>query len=171
MLRAVKAGVDSIEHGTYMDDEVMTEMKKRGTWLVPTISAGKFVAEKAKVDGYYPEVVRPKAAAIGPQIQSTFAKAWKAGVKIAFGTDSSVLPHGQNMGEFTYMVEAGMPPMAAIQSATINAAQLLRQERELGSLAVGKLADVVAVEGDPLKDIHAMNNLRFVMKDGVVIKQ
>ncbi len=171
MLRAVKAGVDSIEHGTYMDDEVIAEMKKRGTWFVPTISAGKFVAEKSKVEGYYPDVVRPKAAAIGPQIQNTFAKAWKAGVKIAFGTDSSVLPHGQNMGEFIYMVEAGMPTMAALQSATVNAAKLLRQDADLGSIAAGKFADLIAVDGDPVADIQAMTRLKFVMKDGVVYRK
>ncbi len=115
MLRAVKAGVHSIEHGTFMTDDVMTAMKEHGTYYVATISAGKFVAEKAKVDGYFPEVVRPKAAAIGPQIQATFAKALKAGVKIAFGTDQGVAPHGDNGLEFVYMVEAGMPAMAAIK--------------------------------------------------------
>ena len=106
MLRAVRAGVDSIEHGTYMSDEVMAAMKERGTYYVPTISAGRFVAEKSKVDGYFPAVVRPKAAAIGPQIQETFARAYKAGVKIAFGTDQGVAPHGDNGWEFVYMVEA-----------------------------------------------------------------
>ncbi|MDM4765795.1 amidohydrolase family protein [Pelomonas sp. SE-A7] len=168
MLRAVKAGVDSIEHGTFMDDEVMREMKARGTWYVPTISAGKFVAEKAKIDGYYSELVRPKAAAIGPQIQSTFAKAYKAGIKIAFGTDAAVAPHGSNAKEFVYMVEAGMSPMDAIRSATINAAQLLRQADQLGSIAPGKLADLVAVPGDPLSDISQMLKVDFVMKDGLL---
>ncbi|MCE9619661.1 MAG: amidohydrolase family protein [Planctomycetes bacterium] len=170
MLRAVKAGVDSIEHGTFMDDEVIEEMKKRGTWYVPTISAGKFVAEKAKQEGYFPAVVRPKAAAIGAEIQKTFAKAYKSGVKIAFGTDSGVGPHGSNAEEFVYMVEAGMTPMDAIKSATINAATLLRQEKELGSISPGKLADVVAVKGDPLHDITLMRHVDFVMKDGVACK-
>ena len=170
MLRAVKAGVDSIEHGTYMDDEVMAAMKQHGTWYVPTISAGKFVAEKAQIDGYLPEVVRPKAATIGVLIQNTFARAYKAGVKIAFGTDTGVGPHGSNAGEFVYMVEAGMPAMAAIQSATINAAQLLRQSQDLGSINAGKLADIVAVKGDPLKDVKLLTQIGFVMKDGVVAK-
>jgi len=171
MLRAIKAGVDSVEHGTYMDDEVIKEMKKRGTWYVPTISAGKFVSEKAKIDGYFPEVVRPKAAAIGVEIQKTFAKAYKAGVKIAFGTDAGVGPHGSNAEEFVYMVEAGMTPMDAIKSATINAATLLRQEKELGSIKAGKLADIVAVKGDPLQDIKLLKQVGFVMKDGVIYKQ
>ncbi len=171
MLRAVKAGVDSVEHGTYMDDEVITEMKKRGTWYVPTISAGKFVSEKAKIDGYFPDVVRPKAAAIGVEIQKTFAKAYKAGVKIAFGTDAGVGPHGSNAEEFVYMVEAGMTPMDAIKSATINAATLLRQEKELGSIKAGKLADIVAVKGDPLQDITLLKQVSFVMKDGAAYRQ
>ena len=171
MLRAVKAGVHSIEHGTYMSDEVMAAMKERGTYFVPTISAGKFVAEKSKIDGYFPEIVRPKAAAIGPQIQATFAKAWKAGVKIAFGTDQGVAPHGDNGLEFVYMVEAGMPPMAAIKSATSVNAELLGMEKDLGTVEAGKLADLVAVPGDPLFDITAMTKVSFVMKNGVVYKR
>lgn len=167
MLRAVRAGVDSIEHGTYMDDEVMAEMKRRGTWYVPTISAGRFVADKARIDGYLPPVVRPKAAAIGAAIQQTFARAWKAGIKIAFGTDAGVGPHGSNAAEFGYMVEAGMPAMEAIRAATLHAAELLRQREQLGSIAPGKLADIVAVQGDPLRDIGLMQKIGFVMKDGV----
>lgn len=168
MLRAVRAGVHSIEHGTYMSDEVMAAMKQHGTYYVPTISAGKFVAEKSKIDGYFPEVVRPKAAAIGPQIQETFARAWKAGVKIAFGTDQGVAPHGDNALEFAYMVEAGMPPMAAIQSATLVGATLLGLETDLGTVEAGKIADLVAVPGDPLADIAVMSRVSFVMKGGVV---
>jgi imidazolonepropionase-like amidohydrolase len=171
MLRAVEAGVHSIEHGTYMSDEVMAAMKERGTYYVPTISAGRFVAEKSKIDGYFPDVVRPKAAAIGPQIQSTFAKAWKAGVKIAFGTDQGVAPHGDNGLEFVYMVDAGMPPMAAIKSATSVGAELLGMEKDLGTVDAGKLADLVAVPGDPLFDITAMTKVAFVMKNGVVYKR
>ena len=171
MLRAVKAGVHSIEHGTYMSDEVMAAMKERGTYFVPTISAGKFVAEKSTIDGYFPEIVRPKAAAIGPQIQSTFARAWKAGVKIAFGTDQGVAPHGDNGLEFVYMVEAGMPPMAAIKSATSVGAELLGMEKDLGTIEAGKLADLVAVPGDPLFDITAMSKVSFVMRNGVVYKR
>jgi imidazolonepropionase-like amidohydrolase len=168
MKRAVQAGVHSIEHGTYMDEEVMRLMKERGTWYVPTISAGKFVAEKSAVDGYFPEIVRPKAAAIGPQIAESFARAHAAGVKIAFGTDSSVSPHGNNAREFVYMVEGGMSPMQAIRSATLDAALLLGVEDRLGSLEPGKLADVVAVAGDPLQDVATLGEVKFVMKEGVV---
>ncbi len=171
MLRAVRAGVDSIEHGTYMTDEVMAAMKEKGTYYVPTISAGRFVAEKARIDGYFPEVVRPKAAAIGPQIQDTFARAYKAGVKIAFGTDQGVAPHGDNGWEFVYMVEAGMPPMAAIKSATLEASRLVGLEKDLGTVEPGKIADLVAVAGDPLADIRAMTRVSFVMKEGVVHRQ
>ncbi len=171
MKRAIRAGVDSIEHGTYMDDEAMNLMKERGTWYVPTIIAGRYTADKAKEPGYYPEVVRPKAAAIGPLIQSTFAKAYKAGVKIAFGTDAGVFPHGENAQEFIYMVEGGMPPMKAIQAATIQAARLIKKEAELGSVEKGKAADLIAVKGDPLADIAALKNVDFVMKAGVVFKQ
>ena len=107
MRRAIEGGVTSIEHGTYMDEEIFELMKKHGTWYVPTISAGRFVAEKSKVPGYFPEIVRPKAAKIGAQIQDTFGKAWRAGVKIGFGTDQGVAPHGDNAREFGYMVETG----------------------------------------------------------------
>ena len=143
-------------------------MKQRGTWYVPTISAGKWVAELSEQDGKLPAVVRPKAAAIGPQIQDTFARAWDAGVKIAFGTDAGVSPHGTNAREFRYMVEAGMPPMEAIKAATVNAAALLRVSDELGSIAPGRYADIVAVAGDPLKDITVLENMAFVMKGGEV---
>ena len=171
MQRAIRAGVDSIEHGTFMDASTMRLMKKQGTYYVPTIIAGKFVAEKAKIDGFFSELVRPKALAIGPQIQDTFARAYKAGVNIAFGTDSGVSPHGDNWREFVYMVEAGMPAMAAIQSATIVAAELSGTTGTLGSLEPGKLADVIAVVGNPLQDITVMGDVGFVMKDGVVIKR
>ncbi|MEP1742193.1 MAG: amidohydrolase family protein [Kangiellaceae bacterium] len=171
MKRAVMAGVDSVEHGTYMTDEVMRLMKKKGTYYVPTITAGKWVAEKAAIDGYYPAIVQPKAAAIGPLIQETFGRAYKKGVKIAFGTDAAVFPHGLNGREFKYMVEAGMPAIETIQSATLNTAKLLRIEDKLGSIKVGKLADLVAVDGDPLKDISLMETISFVMKDGVIYKQ
>ncbi len=171
MLRAVRAGVHSIEHGTYMTDEVMKAMKEKGTYYVPTISAGKFVAEKAKIDGYFPAVVRPKAAAIGPQIQDTFGRALRAGVKIAFGTDQGVAPHGDNGKEFVFMVEAGMTPMAAIKSATAEASKLVSLEKELGTVEAGKLADLVAVPGDPIADINVMTRVSFVMKAGVVHKR
>jgi len=170
MKRAVLAGVDSIEHGTYMTDEVIELMREKGTYWVPTNMAGEWVAEKAKERGYFPEIVRPKAAAIGPAIRETFRKAHAAGVKIAFGTDSGVSAHGDNAREFELMVEGGMPPMKAIQSATRVAAQLLRVEDRLGTIEEKKLADVIAVEGNPLEDIRAMHKVVFVMKEGVVFK-
>ncbi len=171
MKRAVLAGVASIEHGTYMSDEVMKLMKDRGTWYVPTILAGKWVAEKAEIEGFFPELVRPKAAAIGPVIQDTFRRAYDAGVPIVFGTDTGVSPHGDNAREFGLMVEAGMPPMEAIRSATSVAAEFLGIEERYGSLEAGKQADVVAVPGNPLDDIHVMENVAFVMKAGTIYKQ
>ena len=171
MKRAVLAGVNSVEHGTYMTDEIMELMKERGTYWVPTNMAGEWVSKKAEEPGYFPEIVRPKAAAIGPAIRQTFSKAYKAGVKIAFGTDSGVSPHGENAHEFELMVEGGMPPMKAIQSATLEGARLLRVEEKLGTLEATKLADVIAVQGNPLDDISAMRNVVFVMKEGEVFKQ
>lgn len=171
MKRAVLAGVNSVEHGTYMTDEIMELMKERGTYWVPTNMAGEWVAKKAEEPGYFPEIVRPKAAAIGPAIRQTFSKAYKAGVKIAFGTDSGVSPHGENAHEFELMVEGGMPPMKAIQSATLEGARLLRVEEKLGTLEATKLADVIAVQGNPLDDISVMRNVVFVMKEGEVFKQ
>jgi len=171
MKRAVLAGVDSIEHGTYMTDEVMQLMKERGTYLVPTISAGIWVAEKSQVDGFFPDIVRPKAAAIGPVARQMFARAVKGGVKIAFGTDSGVSPHGENAQEFQWMVEGGMAPMRAIQCATLEAARLLKIDDRLGTLEPGKLADVVAVTGNPIEDITATRDVVFVMKEGVVYRK
>jgi len=171
MKRAIRAGVNSIEHGTFMDDEAIELFKKHGTWYVPTITAGKAVGDSAKIPGYYPPVVVPKALETGPQIQKTFAKAYKAGVKIAFGTDAGVYKHGMNWLEFGYMIEAGMTPMDAIRSATISAADLLGEKDKLGSIEAGKLADIVAVDGDPLKDAKSFGKVVFVMKDGMVYKQ
>ncbi len=170
MKRAVLAGVASIEHGTFMSDEVIALMKERGTYYVSTISAGRFVAEKSKIDGYFPPVVRPKAATIGPLIQATFQRAYQSGVKIAFGTDQGVAPHGENALEFVYMVEAGMPPIEAIRSATLDAATLLGIEKDLGTVEPGKLADLVAVPGDLLADIRLVTKVNFVMKGGTVHK-
>jgi imidazolonepropionase-like amidohydrolase len=170
MKRAVLGGVTSIEHGTYMNDEVMSLMKQKGTWYVPTIYAGRFVADKAKVEGYFPEIVRPKAIRVGAQIQETAGKAYKHGVKIAFGTDMGVGPHGDNAREFIYMVEAGMPASFALQAATINAAQVLGVDDQ-GVIEAGKRADVVAVPGNPLEDINVVMNVDFVMKDGTVYKR
>ena len=170
MERAIKAGEDSIEHGTFMDKETFALMRKHGTYYVATISAGKWAAEKAAINGFFPELVRPKAANIGKLIQQTFGEAYKAGVKIAFGTDAGVFPHGDNWREFVYMTEAGMPAMAAIQSATIEGARLLGVEAELGSIKAGKIADIIAVSGNPLQDISAMGDVSFVMKAGTVYK-
>ncbi len=169
--RAVVGGVDSIEHGTFMDDADMKLMKERGTWYVPTIIAGKYVEEKANIPGYYPPQVAAKAKLVGPIIQGTAGKAYKAGVKIAFGTDAGVYPHGQNAKEFKYMVDAGMPPMFAIQAATTHAAQLLKHEKEIGSIAPGKFADVIAVNGNPLDDVTLLQHVEFVMKEGKVYKE
>ena len=168
--RAVIGGVDSIEHGTFMDADDMKLMVEHGTYYVPTIIAGDFVARQAKVPGYYPATIARKAQEIGPLIQATAGRAYKAHVKIAFGTDAAVYPHGQNAHEFELMVGAGMPPMFCIQAATVNAATLLRHEKELGSVAAGKIADVVAVPGNPIDDISVMKKVSFVMKDGVVYK-
>jgi imidazolonepropionase-like amidohydrolase len=168
--RAVLAGVDSIEHGTFMTDETIALMLEKGTYWVPTNMAGEWVAQKSKEPGYFPEIVRPKAAAIGPAIRETFRKAHAAGVKIAFGTDSGVSPHGENAHEFELMVEGGMPPMKAIQAATLTAARLLKIDDRLGTIEEQKLADIVAVEGNPLEDISVMHKVVFVMKEGVVFK-
>lgn len=170
MKRAVLGGVTTIEHGTYMNDEIMTLMKQKGTWYVPTIAAGRFVADKAKIDGYFPDVIRPKAARIGALIQTTASKAYKAGVKIAFGTDSGVSPHGENAREFIYMVEAGMPAAYALQSATLLAAEVLGVDDQ-GVIESGKRADIVAVPGNPIDDIGTVMNVDFVMKDGTIYKR
>lgn len=169
MYRAVAGGVTSIEHGSYMSERVMALMKQKGTWYVPTIHAGRFVAEKAKIDGYYPEIVRPKAARIGAMIQDTAAKAYRNGVKIAFGTDMGVGPHGDNAKEFLYMVEAGMPASYALQAATVHAAEVLGVDDQ-GVVEAGKRADIIAMPGDPVADISNVLKVDFVMKDGVVYK-
>ena len=166
MKRAVLAGVDSVEHGTFMTEEIMDLMISKGTYYVPTISAGEFVAAKSKIDNYFPEIVRPKAASVGPQIGATFKKAHERGVKIAFGTDAGVQPHGTNSDEFVYMVQYGMSPMKAIKSATINTAMLLGINDDLGSIDIGKTADIIAVKGNPILDIENIKNIRFVMKEG-----
>jgi len=171
MKRAVVAGIHSIEHGTFMDKEVMDLMIKNGTYYVPTISAGHFVAQKAKEPGFYPSIIVPKALAIGPQIQETFEKAYKYGVKIAFGTDSGVSYHGDNAKEFELMVEAGMSPIDAIHSATVTSAQLLRISDSVGTLEAGKWADIVAVSENPLQNIKILQDVSFVMKGVKIFKQ
>jgi len=171
MKRAILGGVKTIEHGTYMSDETMELMKKHDAYLVPTITAGKEVEEKAKIKGFYPAIVVPKALAVGPQIQGTFARAYKKGVGIAFGTDAGVFKHGNSGKEFGYMVEAGMPAMEAIQSATITNAKILLMQKEIGQIKKGFLADIIAVNDDPTKEISTMENVIFVMKDGKVYKK
>jgi imidazolonepropionase-like amidohydrolase len=168
--RAIRAGVTSIEHGTFMDDEAIGLFKKYGVWYVPTIIAGKSVADSARKPGYFPAVIAGKALLVGPVIQGTFAKAYKAGVKIAFGTDAGVYAHGKNWMEFVYMTEVGMPALEAIKCATVNASELIGVSDKVGTITKGKFADIVAVEGDPTTDIHAMGAMKFVMKDGVVYK-
>ncbi len=169
--RAILGGVTSIEHGTFMNDEDMELAKKYGTYLVPTIIAGKSVADSAKVPGYFPPVIARKAMQVGTQIQQNFAKAYKSGVKIAFGTDAGVYAHGKNYLEFGYMVEAGMPPMEAIKAATTSAADLLGIADKTGSIGKGKSADIIAVDGDPISDIKVMKNVTFVMKEGKIYTQ
>jgi imidazolonepropionase-like amidohydrolase len=168
--RSVIAGVDSVEHGTFMDEQDIALMKQHGTFYCPTVYTGQFVAEQAK-KGAYPPTVAAKALAIGPQILNTVSRAYKGGVKFAYGTDAGVYPHGQNWEDFIYLVQAGLPPAYTLQMATINAAQLLGHDDELGSVTAGKFADLVAVPGNPLDDIHVMSQVSFVMKAGVVYKR
>jgi imidazolonepropionase-like amidohydrolase len=169
--RAVIGGVDSVEHASFMNEEDMRLMKERGTWYVPTLTAGDAAAQKAKIPGYYPPQVAAKAAAIGPQLLGTARRAYKAGLKIAFGTDAGVYPHGENARELELMVQAGMPPMFVIQAATTHAAELLKHDKDLGSIMAGKLADLVAVPANPLDDVSVLKRVGFIMKDGVVYKQ
>jgi len=171
MQRAVIGGVTTIEHGTKMSTKTMDLMKQYGTYFVPTITAGKAVAENAKIEGFYPEIIVPKALEIGPKIQSTFAKAYKRGVPIAFGTDAGVFPHGLNAKEFGYMVEVGMPEMEAIQSATITNAKVLGLADQLGQIKTDYIADIVATDSNPIDDISAMERIDFVMKAGKIYKK
>ncbi len=169
--RALIGGVSSIEHGTYMDDEDIALFRKTGAYYVPTVAAGQWVAEKSKLESFFPPQVRLKAATIGPRIQSTLNRAYKAGVKIAFGTDTGVSAHGDNAQEFALMVGAGMPAIEAIRAATVNAADLLGKPAELGQVDKGYAADLIAVQGDPLADVNQLRDVRFVMKAGVVYKK
>ena len=171
MQRAIRAGVRTIDHGTLMSQETMEMMIEHDTYYVPTITAGREVADLAEVEGYYPEVVVPKARELGPHIQDTFGEAWRAGVPIAFGTDAGVFPHGENAREFQYMVETGYDPMDAIQAATSVNAHVLRMDEEIGAVEPGLRADLVAVDGDPLADIAVLHDITFVMKDGVVHRE
>lgn len=171
MQRAIRGGVKTIEHGTLMSEETMDLMREADVYLVPTITAGKEVSEKASIEGYYPEVIVPKALEIGPKIQNTFGKAYEKGVGIAFGTDAGVFRHGENAKEFGYMVEAGMSPIEAIQSATITNSMLLNMAEELGKIAPGFYADLIAVDEDPTQNIQTLENIRFVMKEGKIYRE
>jgi imidazolonepropionase-like amidohydrolase len=171
MKRALRAGVTTIEHGTLMDDECIALFKEKGAYLVPTITAGKTVADSAKIRGYYPAMVAAKAREVGEQIQITFGKAYKAGVKIAFGTDAAVFPHGYNAKEFQYMTEVGMPMIEALMAATVTNAKILEMSDQLGTIEPNKLADIIAVDSNPLNDPKVMMHITFVMKDGVVYKK
>ena len=170
MFRAVNAGVTTIEHGSIMADRTMKLMKEKQTYLVPTISAGEHVAKMAKIPGYYPEIIIPKALEVGVQNKATTKKAYKMGVPIAFGTDAGVFPHGDNAGEFVYMKEVGIPAEYSLNSATITNAKLLNMENLLGQLKEGFYADIIAVDESPLENIATLENVIFVMKDGIVYK-
>ena len=167
---AVLAGVDSIEHGTYLDDDTARLMHQRGTYLVPTIVAGQEVANLAKTDGYFPPLVRAKALTIGTIMGPHLRRAHDAGVKIAFGTDSAVSPHGWNAREFALMVQNGLSPTEAIEAATVNAADLLGVRAEVGTLEAGKSADMVAVAGDPTRDVTQLEHVAFVMRGGAIYR-
>ena len=169
--RALRAGVRTIEHGTYMDDEGIRLFIEKGAYFVPTIIAGKTVSDSAKVPGYYHPFVVKKSLEIGPLMQSTFAKAYKAGVNIAFGTDAGVYKHGLNAKEFIYMTEAGMPVMEALKSATVTNAHVLKMDDQIGKIEAGKLADIIAVDENPETNVATLMNVTFVMKDGKVYKE
>lgn len=171
MQRAIKAGVQTIEHGSFMDEETVKLMKQYGTHLVPTLSAGKYVAEKAKVKGYYPDIIIPKIDRVSTTLKKTFTMVAKSGVNIAFGTDAGVFPHGDNAKEFRYMTEYGWSPMFALQSATITNGKLLDLEGQLGVIASGYLADIIATDLNPIEDITTTENVTFVMKNGIVYKE
>lgn len=171
MQRAIKAGVQTIEHGSFMDEETVTLMKKYNTYLVPTLSAGKYVAEKAQVKGYYPDIIIPKIKKVDATLKKTFTMVAQSGVNIAFGTDAGVFPHGENAKEFRYMVDYGWSPMFALQSATITNGKLLDMQGQLGAIASGYFADIVATEKDPTQDITTTEDVVFVMKNGKIYKQ
>ena len=170
ILWATQAGVDSIEHGSYIDDEAIKLMKAQGTYLVPTLYLGDWMQQNATRIGL-PEMYAGKMRTIIPMARANIKKAFDAGVKVAFGTDAAVYPHGLNAHEFAVYVQLGMTPLQAIQTATINAADLLGWSDRIGTLEPGKLADIIAVNGDPAKDLTLLQNPRFVMKGGVVYKQ
>lgn len=168
---ALRAGVDSIEHGTYLDDESIQLFRKTRAFLVPTVLAGKTVEERARIAGYFPPSVAKKALEIGPLLQAALARAHKGGVRIAFGTDSGVSEHGENGREFALMVDAGMNEMEVLAAATINAAQLLGLDDEIGLVEAGWTADLIATDRNPLIDITELQRVRFVMKGGEIHKR
>ena len=167
---ALRAGVHSIEHGTYLNDESIALFIEHDAYLVPTIHAGKFVEDKAKIDGYFPPSIKDKAAAVGPLIQESFARAYTAGVNIAFGTDVGVGAHGTNAQEFLYMNQAGMTPVDCLISATISAADLCGISATTGTIEEGKAADIIAVPNNPLEDVSVLLDVHFVMANGHVVK-
>ncbi|MEN3748411.1 amidohydrolase family protein [Sphingomonas sp. HF-S3] len=167
---ALRAGVDSIEHGTYLDPESIRLFKASGAYLVPTLLAGDTVKRQAETAEWMPANVRAKARTVGPLMVDALRRAHRAGVKIAFGTDSAVSPHGDNAQEFALMVEAGMTPLDTIRAATVWGADHLGLSNEIGSIARGKAADIVAVRGDPLRDVRVLEHMAFVMKGGTVVR-
>lgn len=171
IIAALEAGVDSIEHGTYTGKKAIKLFKKTGAYLVPTLLAGHTVKEMAKTADFMSPAIKEKAIRVGNDMQGNFAKAFKAGVKIAFGTDSAISPHGQNAQEAVLMHEAGMPAMQILKSATVNAADLIGMSDSLGTLEVGKNADIIATSISPIEDIKALLDVAFVMKGGKVFKQ
>ncbi len=171
MKLAIKGGVNTIEHGSFMSEETMELMKEYNCFLIPTISAGRHVAEKAKKPGFFPPVVARKALEIGPKHQATMAKAYKKGVPMGFGTDAGVFPHGLNANEFEYLLDSGIPIKETLKQATIINAQLLDMAAALGQLKEGFMADIIAVEENPIDNVKTLQNVVFVMKNGVVYKQ
>lgn len=168
----LRAGGDSIEHGTFLDDESIQIFKANNGWLIPTLLAGDFVAREAARPGtFFTPNQRQKSLEAGPQMLDMARRAHRAGVGIAFGTDSGVSPHGENAKEFALLVQAGMTPLAAIKAATVNAAAHFKLQNEIGRLTPGYAADIVAVSGDPLVDVTTLENVDFVMKGGVVYLQ
>lgn len=170
MEAAIRAGVDSIEHGTMLDEETIGLFKKHGTYLVPTLLAGKTVADMAKIPGHLHPTVQVKAAELGPRMLDMARRAYKGGVKMAFGTDSGVSKHGDNAKEFALLVEAGVPPGEAILMATKHAAELVGASDRIGSIQAGRFADLIAVSGDPTRDVTELERVRFVMKGGQVVR-
>jgi imidazolonepropionase-like amidohydrolase len=169
ILWASEAGVDSIEHGSYIDDAGIAEMKKNGTYLVPTLYLGDWFLENAEKNRV-PDFLLFKAKAVVPAARKNIAHAFASGVKVAFGTDAAVYPHGLNAHEFAVMVKLGLTPLQSIQAATINAADLLGWSDKIGTVEPGRWADIIAVDGDPLQDVTTLERVKFVMKGGEVVK-